>query len=70
MKIDKGAFIGIGAMILPGVHIGEGSLVGPGSVVTKDVLEYSMVAGNPARPIKSFKELKDLPESSGRGQEI
>ena len=62
VKIDRGAFIGIGAIVLPGVHIGEGSLVGPGSVVTKDVPKYSMVAGNPARSIKSFKEFKGLPE--------
>jgi acetyltransferase-like isoleucine patch superfamily enzyme len=56
VKIGRGAFIGIGAILLPGVHIGEGSLVGPGSVVTKDVPDYTMVAGNPARPIKSLKE--------------
>jgi acetyltransferase-like isoleucine patch superfamily enzyme len=62
VKIGRGAFIGIGAILLPGVHIGEGSLVGPGSVVTRDVPDYTMVAGNPARPIKSFKELKDPPE--------
>ncbi len=62
VRIDRGAFIGIGAIILPGVHIGEGSLIGPGSVVTKDVDAYRMVAGNPARPIKSLKELKDSPE--------
>jgi acetyltransferase-like isoleucine patch superfamily enzyme len=62
VKIGRGAFIGIGAILLPGVHIGEGSLVGAGSVVTRDVPDYTMVAGNPARPIKSFKELKDLPE--------
>lgn len=59
VKIDRGAFIGIGAIILPGVHIGEGSLIGPGSVVTKDVPPYCMVAGNPAQPIKSLKEAKD-----------
>jgi acetyltransferase-like isoleucine patch superfamily enzyme len=62
VKIGRGAFIGIGAILLPGVHIGEGSLVGPGSVVTRDVPPYRMVAGNPARIIKSFKELMDSPE--------
>ena len=54
IKIGRGAFIGIGSMILPGVTIGEGSLVGPGSVVTKDVPDHTWVAGNPARPIKSI----------------
>ncbi len=58
VKIERGAFIGIGSIILPGVHIGEGSLIGPGSVVTKDVSPYWMVAGNPARHIKSLKESK------------
>ena len=54
VKIGKGAFIGIGAMILPGVTVGEGGLVGPGAVVTKDVPDYTWVAGNPAQPIRSF----------------
>ena len=58
VKIGKGAFIGIGAIILPGVSIGEGALVGPGSVVTKDVEDYMWVAGNPAKNIKSLKNLK------------
>ncbi len=62
VTIDKGVFVGIGAMILPGIHIGEGSVVGPGSVVTKDVAKYSMVAGNPARHIKSLKEHGESPE--------
>jgi acetyltransferase-like isoleucine patch superfamily enzyme len=54
VKIGRGAFIGINAIVLPGVHIGEGALVGPGSIVTKDVPDYSWVAGNPARIIKKF----------------
>jgi acetyltransferase-like isoleucine patch superfamily enzyme len=58
VKIGKGAFIGVGAIILPGVTIGEGALVGPGSVVTKDVGDYVWVAGNPARKIKSLKDIK------------
>ena len=56
VKIGRGAFIGIGSIILPGVTVGEGALVGPGSVVTKDVPDYTMVAGNPARIIKRLKE--------------
>ena len=58
VRIGKGAFIGVGAIILPGVTIGEGALIGPGSVVTKDVEDYMWVAGNPAQPIKSLKDLK------------
>jgi acetyltransferase-like isoleucine patch superfamily enzyme len=63
VKIGKGAFLGVGAILLPGVTIGEGSLVGPGSVVTHDVPDYTMVAGNPARPIKSLRKDADLEDS-------
>lgn len=51
--VKKGASIGSNATILPGIIIGENSLVGAGSVVTKDVPSNSIVAGNPARVIKS-----------------
>lgn len=57
---DKGGDVIIGdrvwiayrAIILPGVTIGEGAVVGAGSVVTKDVEPYTIVAGNPARFIR------------------
>lgn len=57
---DKGGDVIIGdrvwiayrAIILPGVTIGEGAVVGAGSVVTRDVEPYTIVAGNPARVIK------------------
>jgi acetyltransferase-like isoleucine patch superfamily enzyme len=47
--VRKGASIGSNATILPGVVIGEGALVGAGSVVTRDVPAHSIVSGNPAR---------------------
>lgn len=47
-KIKKGASIGANTVILPGVTIGEEALIGAGSVVTKDVPEKTVVAGNPA----------------------
>ncbi len=52
IRIEKGAWIGAGAIILQGVSIGKGAVIGAGSVVTKDVLPYSIVAGNPARFLK------------------
>lgn len=55
VRIGRGAFVGIGSILMPGVEIGEGSLIGPGSVVTKSVPDYTWVAGNPAKPIKSLK---------------
>jgi acetyltransferase-like isoleucine patch superfamily enzyme len=50
--IKKNAWIGFNSIILKGVTIGEGAIVGAGSVVTKDVPDYAVVAGNPARIIK------------------
>lgn len=49
--IKRGASIGSNATILCGVTVGEGALVGAGSVVTRDVPAGATVAGNPARPI-------------------
>ncbi len=49
--VKKGASIGANATILPGVTIGEWAMVGAGSVVTKDVPNYSLVVGNPAKVI-------------------
>ena len=49
--VDKGASIGANATIVCGNRIGKYSLIGAGAVVTKDVLNYSLVVGNPARHI-------------------
>jgi len=53
VKIDDRVWIGTRAMILPGVHLGEGCVVGAGAVVTRDVAPFDVVAGVPARKIKS-----------------
>lgn len=50
--VKEGAAIGAGAVIVCGVTIGKNSLVGAGSVVTKDVPDYAVVAGNPARVLR------------------
>lgn len=50
--VDEGASIGSSATLLCGVHVGKRSIVGAGSVVTRDVPEDAIVAGNPARVIK------------------
>lgn len=55
ITIGDGAWIGGHASILPGVTIGRGSVVGAGSVVTHDVPDGCVVAGNPARIIRRIK---------------
>lgn len=54
IRICKNAWIGAGATILPGVTIGENAVVGAASVVTKDVAPNTVVAGNPARVIRTL----------------
>jgi len=51
--IGKNCFIGAHSIILPGIHIGDGSIVATGSVVTRDVAAGTLVAGNPARVIRT-----------------
>jgi acetyltransferase-like isoleucine patch superfamily enzyme len=52
--IRKGASIGSSATILAGVTIGEGAIVGAGAVVTKDVPPWTIVAGNPAKVLRTI----------------
>lgn len=54
-KVNIGNYVWIGtaSIILPGVRIGEGAVVAAGSVVSRNVDDYSVVAGNPAKKIKS-----------------
>ena len=53
VRVGDGADIGVNAVLLPGVHIGAGAIVGAGAVVTKDVEPYAVVAGVPARFMRS-----------------
>ena len=50
--IRQGAWIGAGATILPGVCVGKYAIVGAGAVVTKDIPDYAVVVGNPAKIVK------------------
>lgn len=56
--IDDDVWIGYGAVIFTGVHINQGAIVAAGSIVTKDVPPYAIVAGNPAR-IKGYRFSED-----------
>jgi len=59
VRIGAHAFIGMNSIILPGVTVGDGAIVGAGSVVTKDVPDDVVVAGNPAKVITTTREYLD-----------
>lgn len=59
ITIGSCVWIATGAMILPGVTIGDGAVVAAGSVVTKDVAPWTVVGGNPARFLKN-REMQDM----------
>ncbi len=54
--IRRRASIGSGAVIMAGIEIGEGAMVGAGAVVTRDVPAGAIVAGTPARPVRTTKQ--------------
>ncbi|WP_330221181.1 CatB-related O-acetyltransferase [Cognatishimia activa] len=58
-RVGHDVWLGTGAMILPGVTIGDGAIVAAGAVVAKDVAPYSVVGGNPAKEIRRRLSLKD-----------
>lgn len=59
VTIGKYVFIGAGSKILPGVSIGDGALVSAGSIVTRHVKAFEIVAGNPAEPVGSTRPLDE-----------
>lgn len=56
IQLKKGCLIGMESMILPGVVIGEGAIVGAGSLVTKDIPPWTIATGRPAKVIKKIPE--------------
>lgn len=56
--IGKNCFIGAHSLIMPGIRVGDNSIVAAGSIVTKDVPSFTIVAGNPARVIREGIEVK------------
>ncbi|MDX2241433.1 MAG: gamma carbonic anhydrase family protein [Leptolyngbyaceae cyanobacterium bins.302] len=70
--IEQGSLIGIGAIVLDGVRVGASSIVGAGSVVTKDVPARSLVVGVPAKVLRqiSDEEAADLMEHARRYEKL
>lgn len=54
VRIEANVWLGDGVVVCPGVTIGEGSVAGANAVVTADVAPFTVVAGNPARPIRRY----------------
>lgn len=55
--LKKGCQIGMGAIIMPGVTVGEGAIIGARSVVTKDIPAWTIAAGSPCKVIKELDEI-------------
>jgi acetyltransferase-like isoleucine patch superfamily enzyme len=62
--LKKGCLVGMESFVMPGVTIGEGAIVGAGSLVTKDIPEWTIAAGRPA------KVLKQIPKREGNEKSI
>jgi acetyltransferase-like isoleucine patch superfamily enzyme len=65
VTVGHDVWMGHGAILLPGVSVGDGAVIGAGAVVTQDVAEFTIVVGNPARPVRKrfTDELCDLVRS-------
>ena len=60
--LKRGCLVGMESFVMPGVTIGEGAIVGAGSLVTKDVPAWTIVMGRPAKIVKKIPELDKLHE--------
>lgn len=60
IHLKRGCCIGMRSIIMPGVTVGEGAIIGAGSLVTKDIPPYVLAVGNPAKIIKKYNQHIDL----------
>lgn len=67
--LKKGCLIGMESFVMPGVTVGEGAVVGAGSMVTKDVPPYSVAIGRPAKVVRQFppREEKEILKKENAG---
>lgn len=61
VTLKDGCWIGANSTIVAGVTIGKNAVIGAGSVVTKDVPDYAVAVGNPAKVVKTLKEERNIP---------
>jgi len=66
--IGKNCVIGVNSIVLPGIRIGDHCVIAAGAVVTKDVPSHSLVAGNPAKILKTGVEVSDLGQIVNYGE--
>lgn len=67
--IGDDCWVGGNTTIMPGVTIGRGCTIGAGSVVTRDIPDFSVAVGSPARVVKSVAPVPDLVAGDGKGEE-
>lgn len=68
VRVGEGTWLGTGAIVLAGVTIGRYCVVGAGAVVTKDIPDYTLAVGVPARPVRTLEKVYKIPESATRGR--
>jgi acetyltransferase-like isoleucine patch superfamily enzyme len=56
VRLEDHCFIGVNSVIMPGVTVGKAAVVASGAVVITNVPPYTMVAGNPAKVVKTFRK--------------
>ena len=66
--LKKGCLIGMESFVMPGVTVGEGAIVGAGSLVTKDIPAWTVAAGRPARVIKNIPQRVETETVDGGGK--
>ncbi|MCJ7651750.1 MAG: acyltransferase, partial [Candidatus Lokiarchaeota archaeon] len=69
VRIKKGAWLGLHSIVLGGVTIGEGSVIAAGAVVTKDVPDFALAGGVPAKVLKYLPGSPNFVEDTGKKEE-
>lgn len=65
VTLKKGSLVGMESFVMPGVTIGEGAIIGAGSLVTKDIPAWTIATGRPAKVIKEIPERVTIPKLGG-----